>query len=57
MVLVGGVVAGTWAIERDRVPIDWFPESGKPPTRAIGTEIARWAGIVGRDLSFEVRPS
>jgi hypothetical protein len=57
VVLVGGVVAATWAIERDRVSIDWFAESGKPPTGPIGAEVARWAGIVGRDLSFEVRPT
>jgi hypothetical protein len=48
------VVHGTWAFDGDRVRVAWFGESGRPPSRAIGAEVDRLAGIVGRDLRVEI---
>ena len=56
LVVVGGVVRGTWALDGDRVSVDWFAESGKPPSAALGQEVDRLAGLVGRPLTFEVVP-
>ena len=53
IVILGGVVSGTWSLSRDRVAISWFAEGGRPPLPAIEAEVARLAAIVDRDL----RPS
>jgi hypothetical protein len=54
VVVAGGVVAGTWQLDGDRVAISWFGETGRPPQRALGGEVDRLAGILGRDLTGEV---
>jgi winged helix DNA-binding protein len=55
VVVVGGVVAGTWAIRDDEVAIDWFAESGRQPGDAIEREVERLAGILDRPLRVAVR--
>ena len=50
VVLVGGVVCGTWALERDQVAVAWFEEAGRPPRKALWAELARLSSILGRDL-------
>jgi hypothetical protein len=59
IVLVGGVVRGTWRQDADRVAIDWFSESGKPPSAKLGSEVERLGALFGRRLTAElavVRP-
>ena len=55
VVLVDGAICGTWELVRDEARIAWFRETGRPPRRAIGAEIARLASILGRELRAEVR--
>jgi hypothetical protein len=57
VVLVGGVVRGTWELKRNHVKVEWFPEAGKPPIKAIESEVRRLSAIVGRDLTFHVAPA
>jgi hypothetical protein len=52
VVLVGGVVSGTWALDGPRVELAWFSEAGRPPTKAIGTEVERLSGILRRELTL-----
>lgn len=54
VVVVGGLVRGTWELKGDRVTVAWFKEAGKPPKRAIGAEAKRLSRIVGRDLTATV---
>ena len=54
IVVAGGVVRGTWSLERNRAVVDWFAESGKPPAGPLGKEVDRLSGLVGRPLSVEV---
>jgi hypothetical protein len=52
LVVVGGVVAGTWRLERaDGVEIEWFSEGGRPSARALGAELARLSNAIGRRLT------
>lgn len=55
VVIVGGVVAGTWSLADDQVAIDWFPEAGRAPTEALDAEIDRLAGIFDRPLRATVK--
>jgi len=57
LLVVGGVVRGTWTRDGDRVTIEWFAESGKPPSAALGQEVDRLSRLVGRLLTYEVVPS
>lgn len=54
VVLAGGVVRGTWALDRDRVTISWFKEAGRPPRPALAAEVARLSSILGRDLGSAI---
>jgi Winged helix DNA-binding domain len=47
VVLVGGVVAGTWSTTRHEITIDWFPKAGRPTRDLAQSEIARIGGLVG----------
>lgn len=51
--LHGGVVAGTWAARDERLEVAWFPESGPVPAD-LGTEVARLAGLLGRELVVDL---
>jgi len=49
VVIVGGVVSGTWSLAHDTVAIGWFAD-GQPPTKALAEEVARLATILDRPL-------
>jgi hypothetical protein len=53
-VLHRGVVAGTWAVRRDRLEVDWWPDSGRVPRTALAEEGARLARFLERDLDVVV---
>jgi hypothetical protein len=50
VVLVGGVVCGTWELDGERVLVSWFGEAGRPPRRALRAEVARLSTILDRGL-------
>ena len=50
VVIVGGVVRGTWDMAEGQVRVAWFREAGKPPRRALRAEVTRLSSISGRDL-------
>lgn len=52
LVVVGGVVAGTWRLESDRVAIEWFSDEGRPAARALSAEVVRLAKASGRQLTL-----
>jgi DNA glycosylase AlkZ-like len=52
VVVVGGVVRGTWELDGDHVRVAWFEEAGRPPRKALHAELERLASI----LDHEVRP-
>jgi hypothetical protein len=54
-VIAGGLVSGTWALTDDEVSISWFPESGRPPQRALADEVDRLATVIGRPLRLDLR--
>ena len=49
LVIVGGVVCGTWALKGDELTITWLDER-RPPEGAIDQEAARLGRILGHDL-------
>jgi len=50
VVVVGGVVGGTWELDGDRVRVAWFGEAGTPPRTALETEVTRLSSILDRGL-------
>jgi hypothetical protein len=54
VVLVGGVVCGTWELDGDTVKVGWFGETGELPGRALQAEIKRLGRILDRDLGITV---
>ncbi|MDQ3895424.1 MAG: winged helix DNA-binding domain-containing protein [Actinomycetota bacterium] len=57
VVVVAGVVSGTWTLEDDRVCVTWFREAGRPPQNALEAEIERLSAILGRDLASTISPA
>ena len=57
LAVVGGVVSGTWALNQDRVVIQWFAELGRAPSAALAAEVERLSGLVGRPLALELAAS
>ena len=55
VVLVGGVVRGTWELAGNRVLVAWFKEAGAVRRTAILAEVKRLSTILGRELQLEVR--
>jgi hypothetical protein len=53
LVIVGGVVCGTWARKGDELTVTWLDERRRPE-EAIEQEAARIAGILGRELHLTV---
>ena len=51
LVVVDGVVIGTWKLEGNRVEVAWFSAASTAPTKALNAEVGRLSQIVGRDLS------
>ena len=54
VVIVGGVVSGTWSLTDDRVAVAWFAEGAPPPKKALAEEVARLATILDRPLQSTV---
>ncbi len=50
VVVVGGVVCGTWELDGDQVRVAWFGEAGRPPRNALHAELARLSSILDGDL-------
>jgi hypothetical protein len=59
LVVVGGVVRGTWRAKGDELVVDWFEESGRVPRTALAQEAERLGTILGRarDLTVETASS
>jgi hypothetical protein len=55
IVIVGGVVSGTWALSNDQVVVAWFTEAGPPAHEALTEEIMRLATILDRPLESRVQ--
>jgi hypothetical protein len=53
LVIVGGVVCGTWTRKGDELTVTWLDE-WRPPEEAIEQEAARLAGILDCDLHVTV---
>ena len=53
VVLVGGVVSGTWARTDGEVVVTWFPDTPPRPRDALDAEAERLATIVDRPLRLE----
>ena len=53
VVIIGGVVSGTWTVADDRVEIVWFADE-RPTTKALAEEVARLATILDRPLDSSV---
>ena len=57
VVVLGGVVSGTWEMKRDEVTVTWFKEAGKSPAKQIDAEVKRLAGVLDQDLKVRVEIS
>jgi hypothetical protein len=55
IVVVGGVVSGTWSLDEDELEIAWFAGAGSPSKAALDAEIDRLAGILDRSLRVAVK--
>jgi len=55
MVIVGGVVSGTWSLTGDQVVAAWFTEAGQPAWEALADEVARLATILDQPLKSTVQ--
>lgn len=51
VVVVGGVVGGTWTVRRDEVHVAWSTDDGRAPISALEAEVDRLAVLLGRPLS------
>ncbi len=55
VVIVGGVVSGTWSLTDDGVATSWFAEAGPTPREALAEEVARLATILDRPLRSTIQ--
>jgi hypothetical protein len=55
VVLVDGVICGTWELDGPEARVAWFGEAGRPPRRRIDAEVSRLSSILGRELRAAVR--
>ena len=55
IVIVGGVVSGTWSLTEDQVVVVWFAETAPPAREALAGEVLRLATILGRPLRSTVQ--
>jgi Winged helix DNA-binding domain len=55
VVIVGGVVSGTWSITDDHVAVSWFAEAGSPARDALADAVSRLATILDRPLRSSVQ--
>jgi hypothetical protein len=54
VVVAGGVVSGTWALDGGVARIGWFSEAGRPPRNALNDQVARLSSILERDLGAAI---
>ena len=54
IVVVGGVVAGTWELDGEVVRVAWFGEAGAPRRADLAKEVKRLATIFDRSLRLEL---
>ena len=54
VVVVGGVVSGTWEIASDDLRVSWFAEAGRVPRTAIGEQAERVASLLDRNLRLRL---
>jgi hypothetical protein len=54
IVVVGGVVSGTWSLADDKVVVAWFAEAGPPAREALAAEVSRLATVLGRPLTVQL---
>lgn len=52
LVVVGGVVGGTWSASRDVVSVTWGANGDRPADRRLAAETARLADVLGRPLTL-----
>lgn len=52
LVVVGGVVQGTWSRTEDEVRVDWLPGARPPAPEAVADEVARLGTVLDRPLSL-----
>jgi hypothetical protein len=59
LVVVDGVVCGTWRATGGKLVVDWFEESGRIPRTALAEEAERLGTILGRphELKVEIASS
>lgn len=50
LVVVGGMLRGTWTLDDDRVAVAWFPEAPPTPEEAVADEVVRLGTILDRRL-------
>src|SRR5262245_29204120 len=55
IVIVGGVVSGTWSLSGNQVVVAWFAEAGPPSQAALDEEVARLAAILDRPLQSTIQ--
>jgi Winged helix DNA-binding domain len=55
ILIVGGVVSGTWALTDNQVVATWFAEAGPPARDALAEEVARLGAIIDRALQPPVQ--
>ncbi len=55
LVVLGGVVSGTWSLADEQLIVTWFAEARKAPREAVAEEVARLATILGRPLHPTIR--
>ena len=55
IVIVGGVVSGTWSLTDDEVVLDVFAEAAPPPRDAVAREVTRLAAILDRPVRPTIR--
>jgi hypothetical protein len=55
VVIVGGVVSGTWSVADDQVVVTWFAEAAPPAREALAGGVLRLATILDRPLQSTVQ--
>jgi Winged helix DNA-binding domain len=55
IIVLGGVVTGTWALTDDQLNVAWFAEAGPVPRHPVGEESERLATILDRPLELAIR--
>ncbi|NHA68813.1 DNA glycosylase AlkZ-like family protein [Phycicoccus flavus] len=54
LVVVGGVVRGTWAVRGGSLVVTWGPDGGRAPEDALAEQVERLSGLLDRPLTLSV---